>query len=118
MRCPPPGAAYRLLGQEKLGSPRRLEPAKARCAAFGSRLTNAPPADEAARPVAPPCRCLAHEGLIGDRLGALPFAPARDSRESPIGAAARAGQDEEAFMPVNEVLQAGLSGHPLISLNP
>ena len=120
-----PRAASRLvqpihvLGQKKLASARRLELGQSAMRVVGRSLTNEPPADEAARPIAAARLFLAHEGLIGHRLGAFPLALGvaivRNARRR---AAARAGQDEQALVPIDEVLQAGIVAHPLISLNP
>ena len=74
------GAAGRLmqpvdvLCQEKLAPARRLEPGERAVRVIRPGRADAPPADEAARPVAPARRLLAHEGLIGHRLPPLPLA--------------------------------------------
>ena len=85
-----PRAAGRLmqpvhvLGQKKLDSARRFEPGQSAMRVVRPGLTNAPPADEAARPIAPARLLLAHEGLIGHRLRAVSIGRRRrDSRECP-----------------------------------
>ncbi len=87
-----------VLRQQQLGSAPRLERGQSAVRVVGLSPTHEPPADETARPIAPPRRFLAHEGLIGHRLGALPLpvrvAIVRDARRR---AAAGAGQDEEAL---------------------
>ena len=63
-----------ILRQQKLGSSPRLERGQSAMRVVGLSLTHDPPADEAARPVAAARLFLAHEGLVGHRLGAFPLA--------------------------------------------
>ena len=63
-----------VLGEKQLASAHRLEPGQSAMRVVGLGLTNAPPADEAARPIAPAGLFLAHEGLIGHRLRPFPLA--------------------------------------------
>src|SRR6516164_2173977 len=73
---------------------------------------DASPSDEAARPIAAARRFVAHEGLIGHRLLPLPLtvgvAIVGNARTR---AAAGAGQDEEASMPLDEVLKSAAFRH-------
>jgi hypothetical protein len=101
-----------VLGQKKLDPACPLEPGQSAMRVIGPGLMNAPPADEAARPIAPARLFLAHEGLVGHRLRPLPLAVGVAIVRNPRPrAAASAGQDEEAPMPVDEVREAGVSAH-------
>ena len=101
-----------VLGQQKLASAQRLQPGECAMGGVRPRPAEAPPAELAARPVAPARRLLAHEGLIGHRLRALPFAVGvAIVGDAGARAATCAGQDEETSMPVDEVLQTGAFLH-------
>ena len=65
-----------ILGQQHLAPPARLEPGKCMMRIVRLRLAEPPPADQAARPVAPARMLFGHEGLEVDRLGPLPVAVA------------------------------------------
>ena len=95
-----------VLGQQHLAPPVRLEPGQRMMRIVRTRLAEAPPADQAARPVALARRLFRHEGLEVDRLGPLPVAMAvAIVGNARIGAAAGAGQHEQIFVPVDEILE-------------
>ncbi len=73
---------------------------------IGQSAAEAPPADQAARPVALTGFDRAHEGLVSHRLLALPVAfGIAIVGDAGIGADTGAGQDEKAPMPIDERLE-------------
>ena len=66
--------AVDVLGGEVLAFAQNLEPGERAMGGVRRGRAEPPPADEAARPIAPPRRLALHEGLVRDRLGALPLA--------------------------------------------
>jgi hypothetical protein len=67
----------------------------------------APPPDHAARPITSARRLIAHEGLIGHRLHALPIAVGiAIVGYARVRAAAGAGQDDETSMAIDKVMES------------
>jgi hypothetical protein len=94
-----------VLGQQDLALADRLEPRQRAVRVIRPGAADAPPADQAARPVAPPRRLLSHEGLIGDWRRALPGAVGVTIiGNARVHAASGAGQNEEAAMVVDKFL--------------
>src|SRR5271170_2868474 len=101
-----------VLGENELDSAHRLEPGQGAMSVVRPRLANAPPAAEAARPIAPTGLFVAHEGLEGHRLRALPLAVGvAIVGNARAGAAPGAGQDEQTPMPVDKVLETAGFDH-------
>ncbi len=63
-----------VLGQQHPALAVRLEPGQRMMRIVRPRLAEPPPADQAARPIAPARMLVRHEGLEVDRLGPLPVA--------------------------------------------
>ena len=63
-----------ILRDELLGFAARLQPGEGAVGIVGQGLAEAPPAQQAARPIAPLGHLLAHEGLEGHRRRAFPLA--------------------------------------------
>ena len=101
-----------VLGQQDLAFAHRLEPRQRAMRVVRPGAADAPPADQAARPIAPARRLLAHEGLEGDRRRALPGAVGvAIVGNARVHAAAGAGQDEQPPMPIDEFLKGGGRRH-------
>ena len=95
-----------VLGQQDLALAHRLEPRQRAMGVVRPGPADAPPADQAARPVAPARRLLAHEGLKGHRRRALPGAVGvAIVGNARIHAASGAGQNEQPAMAVDEVFE-------------
>ena len=98
--------AVHVLREQQLELAEPFQPGQGMVGGIGQRLAEPPPADQAARPVALAGEFLTHEGLVGHRLGTLPAAiGVAIIRNARIGAAAGAGQHEQAPVLRDETLQ-------------
>ncbi len=99
--------AVDVLGDEPLSFAQDLEPGERAMGGVGDGGAKAPPAKEAARPVAAPGGFALRKGLVGHRLGALPLAlGVAIVRDAGGRAAARAGQHEEPPVTADESFES------------
>ena len=101
-----------VLGQQELAAVHRLQTREGSMRIVRLGAAEAAPTDHAAGPIALARQRVAHEGLIGHRLGALPIAVGvAIIGNAGVRAAAGAGQNEQASMAIDKVGEVGGGGH-------
>ena len=99
--------AIDILGDQQLQPALLLQSRQCLMGGTGPRLTHHAPAQHGTRPVALTHQHIAHEGLIGHGLGALPLSVAVPVvRDADFGAAAGATNDYHTRVRMQPVLQA------------
>jgi hypothetical protein len=98
--------AIYILRDQHLRAPLPLEPRQGTMRIIGPCVTESPPANQAARPIAAPGMQVADERLEQDWLGAFPVAIfVAIVGNSRVGAATGTRQHEQARVPLNELAE-------------